>query len=279
MESPENGDRKKVQELVSSLESLSGKYGRLENNSSFFVASNDQEYKEVLEEIKRSLINKTGGVALFIGPGGMFSQLPDLRSDVAMMIDIDPRVLEFNQLLANLIERSLNPNEVIQQLTDNEFIMQHPVLRRYTRDGKDEMKDVLVGYIQQEAIVYGENHWSNPVRFAEVKKALKNKPIVFISADIANPKLADEIKEISEKLGEPVVFANLTNVHQYIGIENTISFIEKFPFSKDALIVFSSHVGRIVGDYPKTRASIGGSNYLSEVQKDLPETYIIHPHT
>lgn len=270
MEITESVTNKRLQEITSSLENISGNFGPLKEVFDFCVTTNDQNYLPISQDIKKELADRKNGIAFYIGSGGVLSQLPEIKTDVVVVTDMNIAILKYNKLLVDLIKSSSNKQEVLGKLVDDNFISQNPILDRYIK-GDEDKKDLLLGYIKQEAIIYGKNHWSNDSRFIETKKAISEKNIIFVSANITNSEFVKNIKTVSDNLKEPVVFANLTNVHQWIGLENTVSFINNFPFSEKPAILFSHHVGATIGDYPRMQLAIGLNEYLSMVKRDLSE--------
>lgn len=186
----------------------------VEPDVSGILVSNDTGYSTIRPIIKEMAPITEGQAGIFVGSGGMFSVMPDLKLAYPILLDIDPNVIDFNKMLANLISTSDTPQEVLNQVRE--------------------------GNIDKEARVYGYDHWTNPDRFQQVKAALENSPPTFVNADITNPRLAGILHRIAGDTDTQIAYANLTNVHRWLNRSlRPNKFIKYWPVKEDALVVYS----------------------------------------
>jgi hypothetical protein len=258
------GDESKLN-LIDKLSGLSGKYGTIERKVNGTLITNDEGYVDVIPALKRSLSGKQGGLAVVVGSGGLLSLLPDLPVDTAIVLDINPAVLELNGVLAQLVQNSSSPNEVSQRLVDPDFQKQHQILSDLA--GMYPHLDMLRAFLTKEAREYGEYHWSNPIRFNQVKESLKRKPITYIAADITDNNFGTAFDRVVQDCSEKITFANFTNVHDWI-MPKSMAFLRGWPFDPDASILYADFKGRVVGDWPGAHLVEGLDKYLSSVKTE-----------
>lgn len=258
-----NGERRIA--LVSDLKSLSGKYGKIERRANGTMISNDEGYRSVIPGLKEHLANKQGGIGIFVGSGGLLSLLPDLPIDAALVLDMNPAVLELNEVVAKLVEGSASPDEVFQRLTDPDFRKQSQILRDIDEIYGDI--DMTTGFLNKESREYGEYHWTHPSRFNQVKEALNRKPVVYVATNITDENFGSVLSKVAQQYGKEIPFANFTNVHAWIK-PTTMDFIRNWPFEPDAAILYSSHKDGLVGDWPKMYLAKSPDEYIAQTKVD-----------
>lgn len=219
-----------VLNFAAELEELSGKFGVFGEAKHTFTASNDKGYERISPELKRRLNWRTGGVAAIVGPGNLFSLLPDLNRGLVLSLDINPKVLEFNKLLAELIAQSDTPDEVLQKLTDVDQ-MDLERLKLIVRVGIPGVKQ-----FKEEAEVMGADHWTNPERFKEVKRILLEKPIAYVAADVTNPDFIKALRSVITSYRSGITFANLTNIASY---STSVAPVKDWPWGEHPVILHS----------------------------------------
>lgn len=250
--------------LTSDLQGLSGKYGTTEWRADGTIISNDEGFRKIVPNLKSRLSDKHGGIGLFVGSGGLLSMYPDLPIDTALVLDMNPAVLEFNELLAELIQASSFPDQVFQQLASPAFRARSRVLRE--RDVIYENHDNLIDFLRAEMREYGEWHWSHPARFAAVKEALRKKPIIHAAVDITNPNFGIALSDIAGSYGEQIAFANFSNVHAWIKGRGT-DFVRNWPFQSDAAIVYGDE--KHVGHFPTMSLVKGPEEYIQQTKENV----------
>ena len=158
--------------LRSELTSLSGKHGNTKRRTDGTLISNDGGYINISPQLKERLAAKKGGVSLVIGSGGLLSMLPDLNSDINLVVDMNPAVLEVTQAIAELISQCETPEDVLAKFTDPETRDKYKILAELfdsTVNKKLSEKPILIHYlelkIKKEARIYGRDHWTNTERF------------------------------------------------------------------------------------------------------------------
>ena len=107
----------KTASLTAGLEAISGKYGDLERRVDGTLVSNDEGYKNISGKLKEVLVGKQEEFALLIGSGGVLSILPDLPTNTVLVVDKNPAVLEYNQMVQTLVLESDSPEEVWEKLS------------------------------------------------------------------------------------------------------------------------------------------------------------------
>ena len=251
--------------MSSDLESLSNRFGSTERNVEGTLISNDEGFKEIIPGIKETIGDKEGGVGLFIGSGGAISLLPDLPIDISLIVDKNPAVLELNQLIASLIQEEESPESVIDKLRNPETAQILEDINQVPGN-----LDLMMAYITHgEPNQFGEYHWTNPNRFNQVKKALREKPMIFVVADVTDDGFAEGLTATLTRYQEYIRFANFTNVHSWIR-DRPMDFIRKWPLDTNATIVYSSNEGGLVGDSPKVRMTHSLEDYIQITSSEKP---------
>lgn len=256
----------KLISLSSDLRAMSEKYGRIERKANGTLISNDEGYRVVIPKLKEHLANKRGGIGVVIGSGGFLSLLPELPVDTVLMLDVNPAVLEFNEVVARLVESSASPDEVFQRLANPDFRVQNQILKDI--DEIYRYIDMVKGFLKKESREHGEYHWTHPSRFNLVKESLRRKPVAYVAANITSPEFGTALNSVATRYGEKIPFVNFTNVHAWIK-PKTMDFIRKWPFEADAAVLYSSHKGGLVGDWPKMYLAIGPEEYIKQANKDI----------
>lgn len=251
--------------LCSNLIALSGKYGKTERRVDGTLISNDEGYQAIMPALHDHLATKQSGIGIFIGSGGLFSLLPELLTDVNLVLDKNRAVLELNELIAKLIKESSSPNEVLQKLGAAYLRNRSPVLKNLDKT-YDEI-DVTAGFLKHESLQYGKYHWTHPSRFKLVQEFLRKKPIVNIAVDITNQDLGTAFNSIAQHYDLKIPFANFTNVHAWIR-PIPMDFIKHWPFEPDAAILYSSHKDGLVGDWPKMYLVKSPEEYIFQTKMD-----------
>lgn len=206
-----------------------------------YLVSNDAGYQDIEYVMKRLNGRTEDRMALFVGAGGMLSLLPEIRPAFPIQVDKNPAVTYFNQLLAELIGISDSPSEVIEKLEVIEAQSRGSFLMGI--GAKGGANPGMYHDIEEEARVYGQDHWTNPGRFLIVKQMLADAPPTFVSADVANLNFSDALGRLTTDLGSEIGFANLTNVHHWLfrGGENMADIVRDYPMGEDGLVLYSDY--------------------------------------
>ncbi len=259
--------------LRSELTSLSGKHGNTKRRTDGTLISNDGGYINISPQLKERLAAKKGGVSLVIGSGGLLSMLPDLNSDINLVVDMNPAVLEVTQAIAELISQCETPEDVLAKFTDPETRDKYKILAELfdsTVNKKLSEKPILIHYlelkIKKEARIYGRDHWTNPERFQQIKRVLEENSPLYLAANITNPDFRKELKDVLNKYGQNFNFINLSNVHAWI--HEPMDFIKDWLSDGNPTIIFSSALSSLVGDYPQFEIAKSLDSYLQTAQKD-----------
>jgi hypothetical protein len=101
--------------------------------------------------------------------------------------------------------------------------------------------------IRDEAEVYGQDHWSHPARFSEVKQALIDKPVAYLAGDVTDPEFTAEFLGLLDRYHHKISFANLTNIAIY---NSDLSFIEQWPLDNTPVIMYSKYEAVTSGNPP-----------------------------
>jgi hypothetical protein len=252
--------------LLSDLRSLDGRHGPLESRADGTLVSNDNGYLDIAPSVIARLPNDRSGISLFIGGGGAFSMLPELKVAAAVFVDKNPFVGELNQLLAESILGSDTPQETLEAIKSKYRLGQYAVLRGL-RDiyDDDDLDTMLFAWFRAEARSYGHYHWSSPDRFPRVKEALLDTPLVSVAADITSPGFASALGNVLNKHNQKITHANFTNVHAWVGAAS-MEFVRGLPFHPDTTILYSSHKGAVFGDWPKMTYATSTDEYLNGIQ-------------
>ena len=252
--------------LTSELGSLSEKYGFIHFNEHGTLISNDEGYLDIFPRLQNQLAKTHGGVGIVVGSGGVLSQLPELPVDCVIMLDVNRAVLEFNRLVAGLVADSSTENEVLGKLVQDDFIKRSGILKKISYFESD----LSTGFLREEAIVYGDKHWTNPSRLGLVRDALKKKPIVYVAADITDPGFGNALTDTLAKYNEKITYVNFSNVHTWV-VPTKRDFIKQWPLAHDPAILFSTSINALVGDYPRMQVAKRVKEYLNTVRLDFTE--------
>lgn len=251
----------KTASLTAGLEAISGKYGDLERRVDGTLVSNDEGYKNISGKLKEVLVGKQGEFALLIGSGGVLSILPDLPTNTVLVVDKNPAVLEYNQMVQTLVLESDSPEEVWEKLSGLNLEDRFQVVKDIRSERYRE--EINLALINKEAREYGDYHWTSPDRFHQVKEALKRKDIVYVSADVVDEGFSQALQELAKKYNTAITFANFSNLHSWLE-PKTMEFIKNWPFSKNAAILYSCHKGALLGDYPRMHIAQNPEEYIRE---------------
>lgn len=249
--SQEGLSNEKLTALCSELTGLSGRYGNVQETREGYLVSNDEGYLEIDQNIKANLAEKYGGIGVFVGSGGLFSLLPDLPLDVAVLVDIDPSILKFHRMLEQKILESGSPEEVKSWLASEEIAREYPVINQ----------------LLDEADKFGELHWTNPARFQKVQNALRKRHVVYIAADVVNEEFGQALTHVADTYDEKIRFANFTNVHSYVS-SGAMGILSTWPFDKNAAIIYSSKKDVELGHFSKMYLVNSAQEYIEEANKD-----------
>lgn len=198
----------------------------------FYPFSNDKLSRTAASEIIRADY-KPGGIALFVGPGGVYSFLPYVKPDLPLVVDKDRRTLEFQKQLGEIIVESVNFEGVKELLVEESKAGRLDSLVMSAGVYRDKFAD--------EINSFGSAHWSQ--NFFRVREQLAKSPPVFIAADLNDASFAEGLQNLSANTGDQIKFANFTNVAHWqktSGISN--SFAEGFPLGKGADILYSDRL-------------------------------------
>jgi len=249
--------------LLEDLAALSSKYGRLIREASGgFLTSNDEGYRDIAPGVTESMTDKRGGLAVFIGAGGLLSILPELPVDAAVMIDRNSALLEFNKLLTELIIDSQDPHEVFARLYSKDVIDNNPVITEVMQKHGDLA--LPISFILGEQAVYGEHHWTRASRFELVKRSLKDKPLVAIEADLTDPYFNHDFSSTLKQHGLTIPFANFTNIHEWIKLP--MDFVRTWPFDDQPVILYSRYKGCGVHEWPKMNLARSVNEYVFQAE-------------
>lgn len=192
--------------------------------------------------------------------------LPELPVEGVVIVDKNPFVGELNHLLVESIVESDTPEEVFEAIKLKYTLGQHAVLRDlHDLYGNADVDEALMPWFHNEARNYGDYHWSASDRFPQVRDALSSKLLVTVNADITNPGFAQALRNTLYSHNEVITYANFTNVHAWIGAA-AMKFVQDLPFHEDVTILYSSHKGVKVGDWPKMTYATSPSEYLEDIQ-------------
>lgn len=218
-----------IGELIADLEDISGIYDTHRVDTPYLV-SNDRGYQQISDKLK-TWLSQPRDLALIVGSGGHLSMLPDIDAQAIILLDHNEMVLEFNQLLAEIIQGSDSASRAVDEITDIDA-MDLQTLKKIVSFGtfRTELYD--------ESVEYGFDHWTNKNRFHEVAKALGRIPIVYLAADIANPDFRKVFTETLQRHNHRLSLLNLTNVHDYAGDKDIPA---KLPLDDDPMILYSKH--------------------------------------
>ncbi len=237
-------------------------FSSLERDLRGYLFSNDQGVDFVLPYLQDSNYG-ISGIGLFIGSGGVISLSPYLGEGIVpFVIDKNKAVLEISALVTSLVIKNSTPSEVFRQMPTID--KSHPI----TQDINAEswFRALVYGFLEDERNNYADYHWSNPDKYPEVRQALLKQPPIHVPADVTDSKLSQWFSQINAGSDQSIVFANMTNVHEWIGYP--MDFLQNFPFANDALIIYSSKPRPTLGGYPVFEFTYGIESYLSET-KDL----------
>lgn len=252
-----------VTACIANLSKLSG-FEPIERNFAGTLITNDEGYVEALVAISGVQTERLQ-LGIFIGSGGVLSLLPDLPIDIAILVDRNTAVLDLNGLLISIVRESFNPNQVLRRLTSKKTRNNDPAIKGVV-DIYEDLK-LTKAFLTHEIREFGDLHWTNKKRFVEVKRALDDKPITPISADITNSDFASHLVTISADHNAEIAFANFTNVHHWVE-PKTMDFIKEWPFAAIPQIMYSSHEGRLVGDWPKVHLVHSVEAYIQATKRD-----------
>jgi len=270
MSNLQGGESTYLSDFLADLKGLDGRFGPLESRTDGTLVSNDSGYPVIASDVIANLPNKRSGLGIFIGGGGAFSALPELPIEAVAFIDKNPFVGELNLVLAESILDSSTPQETLEIIKTRYRIGQHAVLRAL-QELHDDIDTLLFSEFRVEASDYGPYHWSDPDRFPQVKKALMDTPVITVGADITNPDFAPALRNVLTSHNQRITYANFTNVHAWIGAAS-MKFVQDLPFHQDAAILYSSHKGAMLGEWPKISFATSVSEYLADIQEQATGT-------
>lgn len=212
----------------------------------FYPFTNDKVTPEVLEEIANTRYRQNG-MALFVGTGGSYSFMPEVKPDLPLIVDKDIRTLRLHALLGKVILESSDTTEVIDRLAtegqaghlDSEAM--NPVI--YSNVLGREMKN------------FGMAHWTQ--NFERTKEQISVCPPVFMAANLNDPALTSGLQNLHEITGKRIKFTNFTNVahwQAFAGLNGR--FAEAFPMGREAQVLFSDY--QAIGDTGLHLSSVRG---------------------
>lgn len=241
---------------------LSGRFGEIERRVDGTLISNDEGFAELIPSLQKTFERKPRkGVGLFVGSGGVPSLLPELPINIPLVVDKNKAVLELSELLSGLIVEEASPEAVLSKIRSAEIREKYPIINDIVSEFGN--LDLIDGFLKKEGRQYGQFHWTNPQRFLAAQAALKERPLVHIAADITSPDFATALTEVSRKNGQPITFANFTNLHSWLK-PRSMSFLKGFPIETDAPVAFASHKDLLVGDWPKAKIVGSVEKYINE---------------
>lgn len=241
---------------------LSEKFGDIKRSVDSALIPNDQGYEELIPELQTTFKQRErNGIGFFVGAGGVASLLPELPIDIPLVVDRNKAVLELAALLNTLIATENSPEAVLAKIKSPEIRERYPIIRDIISTFGD--LDCIDVFLQSEAKQYGQFHWTNPQRFPVVQNALRERPPLYIAADISNPDFSATLKDISSRQGQSITFANFTNVHLWLR-PTKMDFLREYPIKTDTPIVFSSHKDVAPGGWPKVRMASTVDEYIQE---------------
>lgn len=250
-----------IEHCAIELGNLSGRFGPLEYRLDGTLYTTDDGYKDVLEQLKYSPSKSGPCIGIFVGSGGLLSLLPDLPIDIALSLDMNTAVLDFNQLLIQLVKEARNPRDVLSLMTTKESVEKIPLLKQIADLHEDA--DFIVSYIREEGRQFGEQHWTNPKHFEKVKGALEKKPVIDIAANLLNPDFTGALVIAASHFNASITFANFTNVHEWLA-PNKMTFLRDWPFNAQSRIMFSRKAENLgEGLWPRINVVPSLEDYLA----------------
>lgn len=258
METP-SGTEQAITSLAIDLEKLSP--GKVEPDDKYTykgVYSNDLHVAEVIPALKRNVSSipaKISGVrvGLVIASGGILSlgkELPEI--DLWIVLDKSPGLIKAMKEYYALVSRATGTDQVLAFNDD------------YKKDSPERES-------------YGSYHYLESQKsLEETQRFLRDKKIVFMNADLLDRGFMTKMGETLKSHNSEVVFANLTNVMEWIPGYNDGSSKDRFrssldsiPFNPNSAFLFSISEGGFglrgkVGRSPLiARTTVGFENYLN----------------
>lgn len=188
-----------------------------------WVVTNDRGFTQIADQLHKLQSRKNSGIGLFIGAGGMLSMLPELNIDLVVLADTSRTVIEFNRTLTSLVEYARSPKQVVEfvSLPTNDPTYPEPDiidLMELLDVRIKERPSELGRLIEDEAVEYGEYHWTNPDRFRKVQHALGRVPIVWAWSEVSSQQFSSALNSVSDQSGLELTFVNFTNFHEWLDI-------------------------------------------------------------
>lgn len=265
-------DPNRLDRIRSEIAGLSNRFGpERPNIDEGHLISNDKGLADMCEELAVNRASKPEGMGFIIGSGPL-SLLPEFNTEVTVMADNNPEVIEMSKALGDLILESNHPSEVLDRLQAPETRERFPVLARCSEGfGLDAN---VMNKIAKEADSFTNAnrnyHWTNPERFAEVQQALRDRPPVRVVADFSDRRFSEALGDVAHRNKLQVTHANFTNVHDWIEARMA-PLVNNLPFGPRAKIVFSTFTS-VDNSNPSYRQNIyksrfaeGAPSYLYQI--------------
>jgi hypothetical protein len=218
-------------------------------SSQAFAISNDEAFTELAPVLEARKKDRRGGIGLFIGSGGLLSMLPELGLDIAVTVDINQAILDFNRRLAEAVRDSESTAALLDmpsRMPDPRFSDDFEEFDKLMEDaGVTRRKPTPVSEeIEKEAEEYGKYHWTQPSRLDSVRRALADTALLWVYSDVTSEDFKASINELASTTDQEITFANLTNVHRWLKFQCSMDFLREWPFAEHAQILFSRFEGR-----------------------------------
>src|SRR5436190_23566468 len=200
------------------------------------LLTNDYGYSKYAQAVNEARQSDTGGMGIFVGSGGLLSMLPDLRLDLAVVVDKNPSVIALNRYLATIVSAAQSPDEALGLLSQE---LENPTIPDIEHIMRFVEPEYIYVCLEGEANRYDANHWTDPNRFIEARQALQDTSLVWARSDIRDANFRNSLNIITERYDLPLTFANFTNVHQWFDgyqYPKSMEYLRQWPLAENPVI-------------------------------------------
>jgi len=237
-----------------------------EVSSSGNVFTNDDGLGDVVENLHHlDVVSAKPRVGIVIGGGAIFSCLPEIPSDIIVMIDRDPFVGKWINTSAEIFRQENSPEGYKRRI----FSQQNPLYVQKTSAGNIPLEQDFGA----EQRYLGKKHFlSSEERYQECKHVFAAKKMIATTFDISDIAAMAKLKDALISAESEIAFANLTNVWEFTG-NQLAGALRLLPFHPEAIFIHSSFAYRFRRgghSHPEAQHKIKGlEEFIKEEEREF----------
>jgi hypothetical protein len=233
------------------------------------IHSNDAGYGRAIAEVTPTSVESSKNrVGLVIGNGAVLSTLPNMPAETAILVDRNPFIHAWTQMTAAAFLESDSPAEYIARVYSpgNALYQEAKASGEAPEEGLQRERDEL-----------REQHFlSSQERFDICKEALKEKHLLYFTADISDRNNSENLAYVLGQNNAEVTFANMTNVWDHVRFagRSLADSLPTLPFNPHAVILHSSQGFNAAGErnvVSEGQLQRGLQNYMEAAQQSFAQ--------